>query len=165
MARIRRTLTPEWASWEQVVLHYIVDCHSMGRFAERPPERRFDGRNENHPAPRLLRGPVRRRLDHQEVRLRRRCPPARDFEEDDQETSLPSRQEFCRREIYGRSGEAVTIGILLAFPICPPCVKLRPNPAQPVGMAESDMNKSSWQKPASLHTDGCDEKYRRFDRG
>jgi hypothetical protein len=25
-------------------------------------------------------------------------------------------------------------------------------PAQPVGMAESDMNKSSWQKPASLHT-------------
>ena len=24
-------------------------------------------------------------------------------------------------------------------------------PAQPVGMAESDMNKSSWQKPASLH--------------
>ncbi len=33
-------------------------------------------------------------------------------------------------------------------------------PAQPVGMAESDMNKSSWQKPASLHTGGCDEKYR-----
>jgi hypothetical protein len=25
-------------------------------------------------------------------------------------------------------------------------------PAQPVGVAESDMNKSSWQKPASLHT-------------
>jgi len=25
-------------------------------------------------------------------------------------------------------------------------------PAQPVGMAESDMNKSSWQKPASPHT-------------
>ncbi len=38
-------------------------------------------------------------------------------------------------------------------------------PAQPVGMAESDMNKSSWQKPASLHTGGCDEKYRRFHRG
>jgi hypothetical protein len=38
-------------------------------------------------------------------------------------------------------------------------------PAQPVGMAESDMNKSSWQKPASQHTGGCDEKYRRFDRG
>jgi hypothetical protein len=37
-------------------------------------------------------------------------------------------------------------------------------PAQPVGMAESVMNKSSWQKPASLHTGGCDEKYRRFDR-
>jgi hypothetical protein len=32
-------------------------------------------------------------------------------------------------------------------------------------MAESDMNKSSWQKPASQHTGGCDEKYRRFDRG
>jgi hypothetical protein len=38
-------------------------------------------------------------------------------------------------------------------------------PAQPIGMAELDMNKSSWQKPASLHADGCDEKYRRFDRG
>jgi len=25
-------------------------------------------------------------------------------------------------------------------------------PAQPIGMAESDMNKSSWQKPASPHT-------------
>jgi hypothetical protein len=25
-------------------------------------------------------------------------------------------------------------------------------PAQPVGVAESDMNKFSWQKPASLHT-------------
>jgi hypothetical protein len=75
---------------------------------------RFDGRNENHPAPRLLRGPVRRRLDRQEVRLRRRCPPARVFDEDDQETGLPSRQEFCRQEIYGRSGEAVTIGIFPA---------------------------------------------------
>ena len=38
-------------------------------------------------------------------------------------------------------------------------------PAQPVGMVESDMNKSSWQKPASLHTGGCDEKYRRLHRG
>ena len=34
---------------------------------------------------------------------------ARDFEQDDQETSLPSRQEFCRQEIYSRGGEAVTI--------------------------------------------------------
>jgi len=25
-------------------------------------------------------------------------------------------------------------------------------PAQPVGMAESDMNKSSWQKPACAHS-------------
>jgi hypothetical protein len=34
------------------------------------------------------------------------------------------------------------------------------SPAQPIGMAESDMNKSSWQKPACahLHT-GCDEKF------
>src|SRR5258708_14384613 len=106
-----------------------VPLDSMGQFAERPLERRFDGREENHPAPRLLRGPVRRRLDRQEVRLRRRCPPARDFDEDDQETSLPSRQEFCRQEIFGRSGEAVTIGILLAFPIYPPCVKLHSNRA------------------------------------
>src|SRR5260370_35698380 len=79
-------------------------------------------RNENHPAPRLLRGPVRRRLDRQEVRLRRRCPPARDFDEDDQETSLPSHQEFCRQERFGRSCEAVTIGMFLAFPTYSPCV-------------------------------------------
>jgi ATP dependent DNA ligase domain len=105
----------------------------MGRFAERPPERRFDGRNENHPAPQLLRGPIRRRLDRKEVRLQQRCPPARDFDGDDQETGLPSRQEFCRQEIYGRSGEVVTIGILLAFPIYLPCETLHSNRASQHG--------------------------------
>jgi hypothetical protein len=64
--------------------------------------------HEDHPARRLLRGPVRRRLDRQAVRLRRQCPPARDLGEDDQETSLPSRQDFCRQELYGRNGKAVT---------------------------------------------------------
>ena len=36
------------------------------------------------------------------------APPARDLAEDDQETSLPSRQDFCRQELYGRNGEAMT---------------------------------------------------------
>jgi hypothetical protein len=40
--------------------------------------------------------------------------------EDDQETGLPSRQDFCRQELYGRNGEAVTIGIVPAFLIRAP---------------------------------------------
>src|SRR5258706_3678222 len=64
--------------------------------------------HENHPTSSWLRAPRRTRCDREEVRFRRHCPPARDLAEDEQETSLPSRQDFCRQELYGRNGEALT---------------------------------------------------------
>src|SRR5260370_37826002 len=82
---------------------------------------------ENHPPYRLLRDPLRTRFDREAVRLRRQCPPARDLGEDDQETSVPSRQDFCRQELHGRNGEAV-VGILRAAPRSPDWIKVRPEP-------------------------------------
>src|SRR6266446_760931 len=78
----------------------------MGRFAESPGQR-FDGAMK-----------IIQHADCFEVRsedgliVRQFAfddnAPARDLAEDDQETSLPSRQDFCRQELYGRNGEAVT---------------------------------------------------------
>jgi hypothetical protein len=100
-------------------LYGLSSCPGWGRFLAHQSVS-FGGHNENHPAPRLLRGPFRRRLDHRAVRVRRQCPAARYLGEDDQETGLPSRQDFCRQELYGRNGEVVTIGIVPAFLIRAP---------------------------------------------
>jgi len=78
----------------------------MGRFAESPGQR-FDGAMK-----------IIQHADCFEVRSEdgsivrqfalRQCQPARDLAKDDQETSLPSRKDFCRQELFGRNCEAVT---------------------------------------------------------
>src|SRR6476620_7545552 len=54
-----------------------------------------------------------------------------------------------------RTGVDIRLKLICGFPITPNDhlrgAPAKP-PAQPIGMAESDMNKSSWQKPASPHT-------------
>ena len=77
----------------------------MGRFAESPGQR-FDGamkiiRHADCFEVRSEDGSIVRKFAFDDDARR-----ARDFTEDDEETGLPSRQDFCRQELYGRNGEA-----------------------------------------------------------